>query len=71
MVDWRLARAWACYWVMQAIDAALAPWPRSRTKARVINALVAPFFQYGAYWALRSNPNTSEQVKEMERRNDL
>lgn len=66
----RLIRAWGCYWVMRLIELALWPIPRSRTKARFVNALCGPFFGYGAYWALRSNPREGWRVKELERRDD-
>lgn len=66
----RLVRAWGCYWIMQLIDGAFAFLPRSPTKARLINALVRPFFGYGAYWALRSNPKEGWRIKELEQRDE-
>ena len=66
-----LVRAWACYWIMQAVEFAASPFPRSPAKARILNAALSPFAPYGFYWSLYSNPNlTAEDRKKlrMERR---
>lgn len=63
----RLIRAWACYWIMEAIGAAARPFPRSPARARIVNALCRPFFSYGAYWALRSNPREGWRIRQLER----
>lgn len=70
MADWRLFRAFACYWTMKLIDTAFAFMPRSPTKARLINTLCRPFASYGLYWALRLNPNAREIVKRLEKGGD-
>lgn len=67
MRNLKLMRAFACYWIMKAIEVALSPMPRSRRKVAIVNALCRPFFGYGAYWALRSNPNMRDTVKRSKR----
>ncbi len=66
----KLARAFACHCVLRLIGALAHPFPRSRTKAMIVNALCAPFFGYGAYWAMRSNPRMRDRILELERRAD-
>lgn len=70
MGNWKLARAFACYWIMEAIGAVSGMVPskyrRTRTGARIINALCRPFFPYAGYWALRRNPNTRDKIRRIE-----
>jgi len=67
----KLVRACICFYIMEAISAALYPLPRrirrTRTTARIINFLCAPFFPYAGYWALRKNSNIREHIRKMER----
>jgi phage shock protein PspC (stress-responsive transcriptional regulator) len=66
---WRLglARAFICYHIMGLIGGIAHYFPRTPTRARIVNALTMPFFGYGGYWALRSNPNIRERIKRIER----
>jgi hypothetical protein len=63
----KLARACACYWIMLVITSPFERFmPRCRLRARIVNTLSAPFFPYGAYWALRKNPNAREIIAKVE-----
>lgn len=53
----RIARAFLCFHVVGLIGFVAHYFPRTKTKARVVNALTAPFFGPAGWWALSRNPS--------------
>lgn len=63
MAKLRLLRAFLCFHAMGLIGFFAHYFPRTPRRNAIVNMLSAPFFKYGAYWALYSNPNFQAAIR--------